>query len=462
MTDTTKQPATPLHPTLHFEPRLTSVGVFDAAGKLALITCLPGELPAHVKPQLTSGGRWQAGGRPLHPAPALYARLNGRWDASDVAAFCKDGTAPSFAAFLARLRDELLQLVEFTRPETAALVACWIAGTYFFPLFTTFPRLNLNGRKQAGKSKTLQVIAATAFNGLHLVIPTAATLFRLIEPLRPTFCLDEMEKLDNSEQGAIGAILNAGYKAGIGVPRTEEHKGERVVRDYDAYAPVALASIKGVNLVLGDRAITVTMQRGRDKRRVNAEVDTQDPRFSAIRAMGYRLALTGGLTVRRALDAVRAQPDSFTTLAGRPLELYRPLIALATIASAEGDPSFLAALSALVRDDIESQERLDPDTALLFAALETRLRAAPTITVYPGQLLTDENGLWLPGGPVGKLLQQHGFPPGTRTKLGQPYTITREQLVGQARAHGYPLEEETGGSRLLPPDSCRVPEAGAV
>src|SRR5262249_22570251 len=145
------------------------------------------------------------------------------------------------------------------------------------------------------------------------------------EPLRPTFCLDEMEELDRMDAKAIKAILNAGYKAGASVPRTEGDAKREVV-PYEVYAPVALAGIKGLDAVLADRSITVGMQRGIDRTRINSEVTASDPALAGIRAMCYRLTLTCWPVVPKSLDALRARQDSFAILAGRPLELYRPLI----------------------------------------------------------------------------------------------------------------------------------------
>jgi hypothetical protein len=378
MTDETK-PTRPLHPALHLERDLALVGILDASGKPVIVLRRTGQLPARVLPR----GSGVVESRFLHPAPVVYPPLSGRWDAGDVASFCEQGSAPSFADCLVSVREELTRRIEFTRPETASLVACWIVGTYFHPMFTTFPRLNITGPKGAGKSKTLQVIAAIAFNGAHVVSPTPSTLFRLIEPLRPTFCLDEMEQLDRADARAIKPILNAGYKAGATVPRTEGDKKREVV-SYQVYGPVAIAGIRGLDDVLADRSITVLMQRGADRSRVNSEVDPADPAWGRVRALCYRLVLTRGLAITRAVDAVRARQGEFTTLEGRPLELYRPLIALGVLAKAEGDESFITDLSVLVQDEAETRESLDPEAVRLFAELERRLRAAPFVVVSPG------------------------------------------------------------------------------
>jgi len=280
-------------------------------------------------------------GRIVQPAPSQYAGVRGRWDAADIAAFVGSGFAPSFTDLLIRVRDELTRHIEFAHPKTASLIACWVVGTYFHPLFTTFPRLNITGPKRTGKSKILQVIAAIAFNGLWIVAPTPAILFRLIEPLRPTFCLDEMESLDKQERKAIDSIINAGYKAGATVPRTEGDAANRRVEGYATFAPMALAGIAGLHDVLADRAITVRTQRGLDKTKLNSEVQPDNPPYPELRALAYRLALSGSGHVVSALTAIRAQQDSFTMLSDRPLELYRPLMALALLAKAEGNASFL-------------------------------------------------------------------------------------------------------------------------
>jgi hypothetical protein len=275
------------------------------------------------------------------------------------------------------------------------------------------------------------------------VSPTAAAIYRLIEPLRPTLCLDEMEKLNRSESTQIESVLNAGYKRGARVPRVEEVNGTRTVVDYDVYAPVALAGIQGLNHVLADRAITVLMQKGHDKTRVNTEVDMESAAFAGIRAMGYRLALTAGDQVLGALAAVTAKQDSFKHLAGRPLELYRAVIALALLASTAGDPSFMSDLNLLVKEDTEQAAQDDPEMVRLFTALEKLLQVEPTITVYPGKLIPDEWGVggYLDGGPTGKLLQQHGFLPSPRTKEGVPYKITRERFLAQAHLYEYEVME---------------------
>jgi hypothetical protein len=59
------------------------------------------------------------------------------------------------------------------------------------------------------------------------------------------------------------AHLNSGYKA---VPRCEWERMKRLEL-CEVCAPAALAAIRALNPVTEDRAIPVTIQRGRDARR---------------------------------------------------------------------------------------------------------------------------------------------------------------------------------------------------
>jgi hypothetical protein len=209
---------------------------------------------------------------------------------------------------------------------------------------------------------------------------------------------------------------------------------------YAAYAPVALAGIEGLNDVLADRSITVVMQRGLDRARLNVEVDAEDPVFAALRAMGYRVGLTRWPEVLQALDAVRARQDTFQKLAGRPLELYRPMIALALLASNDGDRSFLDDLSTVAAEDADSGDRLDPDATRVFQALEGRLRVAPLILVAPGEL-APHLGNFTSSERVGRLLKSLGFDRNKKRRRDSVvYQITREQFTEQARRYGYPTD----------------------
>lgn len=434
-------PAGPLHPALHFDPahQIAAVGVLDTTMRPLLVVRELGQ-----PPRKHDAREWAESGL-VYPAPYADPAFAGQWDHQDLERFLRDGAAPGFREMACSVRDALSTYMEFRHPEEASLIACWIVGTYFHRLYATFPHLNLMGEMHTGKSKLLQLVAMMGRNGMHFVAPTPAALFRLVEPLRPTFCLDEIERLGTKARSDIEALLNSAYKAGVTVPRVDgEGERRRVVR-YETFTPVALAGIEGLYDVLSDRAITITMQPGTDRAKVNREVDPRDPMWGRIQAMGYRLALTRWPEVVKALTIIRGQQDAplYGSLSGRPLELFRPLMAIGGLISAGGEPGFLADVLETARRDLASREPLSPETAALFQAIERQLGRADRVTVYPGVLRMS-----LPGVPsaedVGRRLQRF-FVPGKRTGKGIPYRITREEFEEQAKRYGYEAAPEPTG-----------------
>jgi hypothetical protein len=143
-----------------------------------------------------------------------YDGMNGHWDADDLQQFLDGREGPPAGAIVKDIMGVLTQYLELQRPQEAGLLACWIVRSYVYPFFPAYPRLDIHRERGSGKSKLLQLIARLAFNGLHRVQPTPATLYRLIGPFWPTFCLDEMEGLSGSDARDICAIINSGYKDG--------------------------------------------------------------------------------------------------------------------------------------------------------------------------------------------------------------------------------------------------------
>lgn len=365
----------------------------------------------------------------LTPGPATYPALGERWAAEARAAYLKgDAAAPSWAATVATLLQVFREYVEFDEDLPYAVLALWTLGTYFFPTLPSFPRLNLHGEKGSGKSKTLKLTGALAHNGLWRTAPRAAPLFRLIEALRPTLCLDELEHLDREDRGDIAAILNAGYQAGGAVDRCDPVTFN--VRPFAVYAPVALAGIKGLNAVLADRCVTLIMQPGRDRERVNRDVDLSnpDPRFNMIRDLAYRLALTRWRDVRAAWERL----DLPAWLNGRSRELWAPLLALADLVATEVPRLDLRpALTALARPDAEDRAELPEVAAAILAALEKKLREAEPVTIQPGELTGDLKavlGYDVTPNLVGLRLKALGFKRDRGRKGGSWYTVSAEAI----------------------------------
>jgi hypothetical protein len=406
-----------MHPALHFDSDgFAAVGILDGA-TWRTITSDRAEYPTEALDKI------------LTPVPSPYPALGERWHSEARAAFLKgEAPAPSWAEAVATARALFRDYVEFDEDPPYAVCALWSLGTYLYPALPSFPRLNFHGEKGTGKSKTLKLIAALAHNGLFRMAPRAAPLFRLIEVLRPTLCLDELEHLDREDRGDIAAILNAGYQAGGAVDRCDPVTFN--VRPFAVYAPVALAGIKGLNAVLADRCITLIMQPGRDRQRVNRDVDLSDPdpRIGVLRDLAYRLALARWREVRAAWERL----DLPTWLNGRSRELWAPLLALADLVASEASRLDLRpALLALARPDAEERAELPEVAAAVLAALEEKLAGEDAVTIQPGKLTGDLKmvlGYDVIPTVIGLRLKGLGFKRDTQRKGGSFYTVRADDI----------------------------------
>jgi hypothetical protein len=143
------------------------------------------------------------------------------------------------------------------------LLAVWIIGTYVHKRFNTFPFLFINAMRGSGKTRLLKFIARLAWNGDMVADIKEAVLFRTAA--EHTLLIDEFEHIGGKDKGVLRELLNAGYKKGIKVKRMHKvyrDKEERQeVEEFELYTPIAMANIWGMDEVLGDRCITIILEK---------------------------------------------------------------------------------------------------------------------------------------------------------------------------------------------------------
>ncbi len=413
-----------IHPALHVDDRGVLVGVVTEAREYRLITSERAIYePADVKEVLAF-------------IPRPYPDLAGRWPEEDFTAFLNGEDAPGFSEVLALIINALDHAMEFPRAEHRALVATWAIATYFFPIFLSFPRLNLSGERESGKSKLMTLLRAMAWNALYLLNPTPAVLFRSVHEFRPTLLLDEMEGLNREDAREVLAVINSGYKSGGSVPRCEGEK-VRHVEQFNVYSPMALAAIKTVNATTEDRCIPLVLQRGADLSRVNVEVDPGAPAFSRIRSGCYRLLLVRWKDARDACHAVEYPP----WLNGRVRELWRPLLAIAAVADRENGIALTPDLLALAKEHVEDRDPLSIEGEAILGALSERIGLLEQVLIRPGDLREDLGkrlGWRDPPSPhqVGAWLRRFGFRREGKDRAGAKYEITGRQLQALGARYG--------------------------
>ena len=247
---------------------------------------------------------------------------------------------------LNRLVEQFRQYLEFDDERLYLLFALWTIGTYFYRRFAAYPYLYLNALKRSGKTKGLTLLSLLSYNAVFSTNMSTASLFRIIQNAGSSLMIDETEKLSNPERAEeFRTLLLSGYKRGAMVYRAEEDEtGRRVPTPFEVYAPKALAMIKGLEDVLEDRTILVTMKRGKNRAIINREVPLNDPVWPELRAQLTRLWLHNWADIEaeytklssvcselseRSVDTGGVGKEKkYIMLVGRDLELWGPVLAI--------------------------------------------------------------------------------------------------------------------------------------
>ena len=158
---------------------------------------------------------------------------------------------------------EILEKYVKLKKEYYDLIAVWIIGTYFMPLFNTYPYLFVNAQKGSGKTRLLKLIEVLVKDGELLASMREAVLFRMAS-MGKTLLIDELEGLERKENAPLKELLNACYKRGTKVYRMKK-KGEDYVLDpFTPFTPIAIANISGTDDVLGDRCVPIHLDKSKE------------------------------------------------------------------------------------------------------------------------------------------------------------------------------------------------------
>lgn len=253
-----------------------------------------------------------------------------RWSQASIGRFLKNESVGSIAQAYLSILEQLASHIDLGTYENIETLALWIIATYLHRLFPAFPYIHLNGMAEAGKSKTLHLASLIAFNACMGAETTPAALVRLTHDNQSTLCLDEIEKLQNAKdetsQAAL-AILNVGYKRGASINKMESGRNGKdwSIKEFDPYSPKILAGIRGLEMTLASRCISIMLIKSENQEIVNHEVDSEAPIWGEIRDIIYEGIMSGEwLTVK---DIYAALED--TEIKGRNWETWKPLLAVA-------------------------------------------------------------------------------------------------------------------------------------
>lgn len=168
------------------------------------------------------------------------------------------------------------------------VVASWIIGTYFHEHFPAYPYLFFNAMRGSGKTRILKFISSLGSKGDGSVQNnlTEAVVFRI--PRGTTTCIDEVEQIGSKEKQTLRELLNSAYKKGMKVKRMRKVKiqggsEQQVVETYEPFYPIAMANIWGMDEVLGDRSITLILEKSNNPLITMLFEDFDNPTFQKIK-----------------------------------------------------------------------------------------------------------------------------------------------------------------------------------
>lgn len=386
---------------------------------------------------------------PIPPDPSISSIS--RWSEEGRVEW-QEGYTPD----VAKLYDDLIGLFEYfldfpsNESETSlAILALWTMLTYAFPAWDAVPYLFFNGTLGSGKSTVFGVLMEVIWQGILSSSMTAPCIFRALGVHGGVLLFDETDRLRDRTQEAseIRALLCSGYKKRGGRAHRLEKKGDDfVLTGFDVYSPKALAGIAQIPPTLTSRSIRFNMIRAsKDSDAIRHRILAKQNDFQRVRDDLHAFALSYG---QRFIEL--AQDFSHCGgMLGRDIELWQPLMAMATLVEENfGQKGLIGLLKIKVEaNNADGNTVPEPDIAILKYVLRMAREKTP---VTSGQILDAVGGVW----PDRNRMFDKWSPKGVTSRLGQ-YGITStpgrankklflvdtEQLAGIEEKYGINLDE---------------------
>lgn len=330
-----------LHPALEYvdDIGVVTVALYEKVGNQAV-----------TKPNLVTSDRQllQLDGRPLQiNGKRIFTKSTHvtpdevRWNKKNIDKFLRGDNPDPVKTYL-KLASLFKKYVDFKNPIGIDIVVLWCMGSYIYYLFSAYAYINFYGVKGTGKTQVMTLSSYIAFNTILASGISTSALFRLVEATRCAVGLDEAENLrkpKDPESWELLKLLKAGYKKGAAVYKTEtDPEGNYIPKKYEVYSPKMIASISGIEDILGSRCISINMLRTKNAQISKVELSDKSEDWDAIRHELYCFALLNFAEIRK----IYLEDDSIKILQNRDNELWLPLFSIAKFLDERGAAGLLA------------------------------------------------------------------------------------------------------------------------
>lgn len=409
------------------------------------------DLPDYLDPG--NGERIWFSQRPPAPLPTTRSRWSQRGRAKWL-----EGYRPDPKELFTRVAGRFLDLLEFPEADTLGTtytLTLWTLLTYIYPIWGAVPYLSVGGSLSSGKSRLLEVLWLLVCNPIHTSNLTAPSLFRTLHTQGGTVLFDEAERLNDRapEATEVRSILLAGYKRGGQAMRLEKVGDGFQPTAFDVYGPKAIAGISNMPAALASRCIRIMMFRaGKGSPVPRRRIDPLASVWTDLRDDLHCMALAHGAR----LTAMAGWQPGCEHLNGRNLELWLPILAIATMVEEAGMDGLVTEVERHAVRSIESaHEDVIPELDELLLRTLKQMLEDKMWGVTPGELLqtinTDEPSLcarYTPRG-ISTILSRYGVK--TERTGGKRLLRVDEQqwkAIGQSYGIDLTLDEaqETNGN----------------
>ncbi len=340
-----------------------------------------------------------------------------------------------------KVKTHLQKYMQFMNDGYYSYLAVWTIGTYFYPMFNSYPYVYLNGPSQSGKTKLLTLCSILSFNGQNSLHMNAAPVFRMVDNSRCCLFIDEREELnEKSCNTELRTMLLGGYKKCGTVTRMEkDSQGNFKPKSFTAYSPKMLANIAGIDSVLESRCVTLYMRKGSKKDVINKEVLEDNPLLGQTRDLAFIFMMNNW-------KAVRSEYFSYTAedgISARELELWKPIFALAKHIGS----NVLEEMQSLAKE-VSEERRTNSAEEHENVLLKSLLSVVTKTDYYSLKEIKDEfatrveSGNWLTEQYIGSLLRRFGFRNRRRKSTGYVYLIESEKVKTLAKVYDVAIDPE--------------------
>lgn len=255
-------------------------------------------------------------------------RIDKRWSLSDVNNFLREqanvskNPIPDGKELFCDIADSLRRYIELEKDIDYTLVAAWIMGTYFHPIFSAYSFLNIKAPKHSGKSQFLRLLQQLCFNAVK-AYPTVAALGDTVDSLRGTYLVDQADNLGKKGTEELLNIFTDSYKRGGGkrsIIEFDQNKKRNIV-EYETYGPKAFASIRELPEDLLDRCLIIPLMRSK---RNFLDPDEDVESWSAQRSRLYKFLIGKYEDIVTDYSVQRIAYKLSGEIVGRSLELWLP------------------------------------------------------------------------------------------------------------------------------------------